>query len=264
MGVVVSAPPRVGKTFLTHKIIERVIGDDLVANPLGKKALYCRLRSDSTVKSVYRAICKATGCSAIPERTTRAQLEELMSQRFEVTGTRVLIIDEMHHLLGSKKEPVNLFLKSLIQDQPAICPILIGTNRLREFIFDDEANDEIGGRMFDMHLTPFSEAEFTRLLNIAIPKYAECAGVGVSPEITADPQFAKRIYVGCKASFGRAMRLIATSTIHAKEEGGHQVEPDDYRFVFDLQFKRFNPQNPFGPDWSGGESAEPKSLKGSA
>ena len=155
------------------------------------------------------------------------------------------MIDEVHHLLGKPNEPVNLFLKGFLQDEPAICPIYIGTGQLREFLFDMPENLELQGRLHDLCLDPFEEGQFLGLLDTALSSFANVVDIQLAEDITSDPEFARKIYKGCKASFGRCMRLIAMSTLHAYEDGSKEITAEDFSEMFDLSLRTFNPINPF-------------------
>ena len=83
-------------------------------------------------------ICRATGLEVFPSRMTQSEAYVLATHRLKMAGVKIIIIDELHNLLGSKKEAANLFLKGFFHDADGLCLIAIGTERLRQFIYDDQ------------------------------------------------------------------------------------------------------------------------------
>ena len=60
--------------------------------------------------------------------------------------------------------------------------------------------------------------------------------------------------------YGRCMRLIVMSVIRAKEEGAIALDIEDFRSVFDIKLKNYNPLNPFEfTGWSDGAKTFEKS-----
>lgn len=251
MGIAVTAPAREGKTTMVLQVLERLLHDKVSDKRCGRHISYCRLRTDATTKSVYMDLCRTTGFSNFPAKLTRAEANDLATHRLRLAGVQIVILDELHHLLGKANEPVNLFLKTLLQDGGGFCVIALGTPKLRTFIFGNDDNDELAGRFYDLPLKGFPPGDTIALIRSAISKMCKDARLGLAPSIAADPFFPDRIYEGCRGSYGRCMRLIATSVVHAVEEGGDALDIEDFREVFELQFLHYNEENPFVlSDWA--------------
>lgn len=244
MGISVTAPAREGKSFLVQKVLSKVLNEEINEEKCGPSILYCRLRTDATVKGVYMDICRKTGFDKFPAQLTRAQANELATHRLKMKGIKIVILDEVHNLL-KPSEPVNLFLKTFMQDGGGYCLITIGTPKLHRFIYEDPQNDELAGRLLDFQLQAFPRSVTIRMVGEAIRQLAHDAGLRLSQTVRSDPYFSDRVYEGCKGSYGRCMRLIAMSVLHAKEEGANELDINDFRSVFDLTLKPFNPINPF-------------------
>ena len=183
-------------------------------------------------------------------KLTRAEAHELATHRLRLAGVKILVIDEEHNLLG-KNEPVNLFLKTLAQDSGGFSVILIGTPKVREFVYERSENMEMAERYLDLPLLPFERPQTVALINGAVEGLARDAGVDLAPSIRFDPYFGDRIYDGCRGSLGRCMFLIAMATVRALEEGGDTVDIEDFKRIFDLKYLHYNPDNPFNiSDWA--------------
>ena len=259
MGIAVTAPAREGKSFLVQQVLAKVLGEKIDVDKCGPSILYCRLRSAATVKGVYEDICRKTGLTKFPSQMTRPQANDLATARLKLRGIKIIILDEVHHILNNS-EPVNLFLKTLLQDSGGFCLITIGTGKLRDFIYKDPKNDELAGRLLDFELEPFSRSDTVDMIGKAIRQFASDAGIELGRAITSDPYFYDRVYDGCKGSYGRCMRLIVMSVIRAKEEGATALDIEDFRSVFDITLKSFNPLNPFEfTGWSDGSNADEES-----
>jgi hypothetical protein len=244
MGIAVTAPARDGKSFLVQQVLSKVIGEKIDVDKCGPSILYCRLRSEATVKGVYEDICRKTGVTKFPSQMTRAQANDFATVRLKLKGIKIVILDEVHNVL-SRAEPVNLFLKTFLQDGGGFCLITIGTGKLHDFIYKDPKNDELAGRLLDFQLEPFSRSDTVDMIGKAIRQFASDAGIKLGRSITSDAYISDRVYDGCKGSYGRCMRLIVMSVIHAREEGVPALDIEDFRSVFDIAFKSFNPVNPF-------------------
>jgi len=254
MGVAITAPPRNGKSALVQHVLPKLIGEHplrLQGDWITDSIAYCRLGPDATVKSVCQQICKQTGYKELPTRMTRHEAQELATYRLRLVGVKIVILDEIHNLLGKDEKSVSLFLKSLLQDRSGFCPIIIGTERLNQFIYRSEANQELAGRYLEFPLESFSQDVTIDLIERAIARLAEDTGLRPNASISCDPYFSDRILTGCRGSYGRCMRLISSTFAQAIEEGAESLDILDFQKVFDVFFKSFNSENPFlTSDWA--------------
>ncbi|WP_172600840.1 ATP-binding protein [Cereibacter sphaeroides] len=256
MGIAVTGPSRDGKSTLVRRVVERVLGERFDARGLGRHVIHLRVRSAATLKSVYTDLCAATGFTGLPSRLTIPEAHELAVHRLRLADIRIVILDEVHNLLGYDNRAVNLFLKTFLQDGGGFCLIAIGTERLRDFIYDKSENIELAGRLLDLSLERFPRDTSLALIHGALDRLSADAGLRLALSIRRDPYFADRILDGCRGSYGRSMRLITTSIVLALEEGAPALDIEDFRRVFDIELLYFNPENPFLPsDWVARASA---------
>lgn len=245
MGICVTAPAREGKTFTVTQSLSRIFGQKIDMKRCGSQILYCRLKTSATAKGVYMDICRATGLHVFPSQMTQPDALVLATHRLRMAGIKIIIIDEAHNLIGNGKEAASLFLKGFFHDDDGFCLIAIGTNRLRQFIYDDPNNGELSGRLLDLPLLNVPEKSSVILVREALNKLTGYVELKIGASIKSDPYFANWIYDGCRGSFGRCMRLLTSSIVYALEDGAKAVEAEDFATVFNLQFLHYNPENPF-------------------
>ncbi|WP_096785920.1 TniB family NTP-binding protein [Rhodobacter sp. CZR27] len=250
-GIAVTGPSRDGKSTLVRRVLERELGERIDDKRVGRHVVYQRVRTAATLKSVYRDLCAATGFTRLPARMTIPEAQELAMHRLRLADIRIVILDEVHNLLGYDNRAVNLFLKTFMQDGGEFCLIAIGTEVLRKFIYEREENLELAGRLLELSLKRFPQKTSLALINSALDGLSAEAGLRLAPSIRRDPYFAERILEGCRGSYGRSMRLISTSIVLALEEGASALDIEDFRRVFDLDLLYLNPENPFLlSDWA--------------
>lgn len=245
MGICVTAPAREGKTFMVAQTLTREFGNQIDMKRCGNHILYCRLKTNATARGVYMDICRATGLDVFPSRMTQSEAYVLATHRMKMAGVKIIIIDEVHNLLGGGKEAANRFLKGFFHDDDGFCLIAIGTEPLRNFIYNDPKNEELAGRLLDFPLMNISETSTVAMIHQALKTLTDKIELKIGSRIKSDPYFANRIYDGCRGSFGRCMRLLTSSLVYALEDGAKAVEVEDFAAVFDLQFLHFNAENPF-------------------
>lgn len=245
MGICVTAPAREGKSFMVTQALSRTFGHKINMNKADNHILYCRLRSNATAKGVYMDICRATGLDVFPSRMTEAEALVIATHRLKLASIKIIIIDEVHNLIKSGKESTNLFLKSFFHDEDGFCLIAIGTDRLRQFIYDSPENEELAGRLLDLRMLNVPETSAIIMIRDALVKMTGYVDLKVGSSIKSDAYFANKIYDGCQGSFGRCMRLLTSSIIYAFEDGAKAVEAEDFATIFKLQFLQFNSENPF-------------------
>ena len=90
--------------------------------------------SPATLKSVGLAILSATGLTGVSERTKVWEIWGTVRYRFGVLGISVLWLDEAQDLIMARSaieaESTLRMIKSLMQGENAVIPILSGTERL--------------------------------------------------------------------------------------------------------------------------------------
>lgn len=263
-GVCVTAISQDGKTTMVWQVLKRLFNDSFTESECGERIAYCRLRGEASVKSICQDLCRTTGYDKFPAKMTRPEASDLAVHRLRMAGITMIVIDEVHNMSDSK-DVINRFLKTLAQDGGGFCVILVGTPKVRDFVYNDPAHLELAERYLDLPLLPFDRAETIGLIKLALKEIAQEAGVRLAPSIKKDPYFADRIYAGLHGSFGRCMFLIVNAIIRAVEQDGDTVEADDFRRVFDMKYLHFNNLNPFAEsDWTARAEAAALDSAGSS
>jgi hypothetical protein len=191
-------------------------------------------------------ICAQCGFPSTPKQITRHEAQALAAHTMKRANVSILIIDELHNALKRSDEPVDLMLKGLLQDSHGLTVIAIGTERLGAYLRDPK-NKEVIGRFYEVSLNPFEKGEFRTVVQTAFDQYCGKLEMPVAEDIASDPHFASRIIAGCESTHGLCMRLIASTLVHAHENGFKSVSRSDFKYIFDLQFAHLDIHNPFEP-----------------
>ncbi|SEL05040.1 TniB protein, partial [Roseovarius nanhaiticus] len=110
----------------------------LAQNPETGEPRYLEIQvpSPATLKSVGFAILAALGLEGLSPKTTEGQIWAAVRQRLSVAGIRVLWLDEAQDLImarsANETENSLRMIKSLMQGDNAVIPVLSGTRRLGE------------------------------------------------------------------------------------------------------------------------------------
>lgn len=120
--------------------IRKVLADApfLQENPETGQPRYLEIQvpNPATLKSVGLAILEATGMSGVSERTTVWKIWSVVRHRLGLLGIMVLWLDEAQDLVMAQSandtENTLRMIKSLMQGEHAVIPILSGTQRLAE------------------------------------------------------------------------------------------------------------------------------------
>ena len=129
--------------------IRKVLADApfLKENPETGQPRYLEIQvpSPATLKSVGLEILQATGMTGISERTTAWEIWRVVRHRLGLMGITVLWLDEAQDLVmtqsANETENTLRMIKSLMQGDHAVIPILSGTQRLAEMTsFDPQVS----------------------------------------------------------------------------------------------------------------------------
>jgi hypothetical protein len=129
--------------------IRKVLADApfLQENPETGEPRYLEIQvpNPATLKSVGLAILEATGMSGASERTTAWKIWGVVRHRLGLLGIMVLWLDEAQDLVMAQSandtENTLRMIKSLMQGEHAVIPILSGTQRLAEMTsFDPQVS----------------------------------------------------------------------------------------------------------------------------
>lgn len=207
-GIIVVEPAGGGKTTAIQRALKSM--EELQEHPEFGVPRYVQLQvpSPASLKSVGIAILAATGLNGVTEKATATEIWSTVRHRLSSFGYLVLWLDEAQDLVlaksASETEATLRMLKSLMQGEHAVIPILSGTQRLNEVMsFDPQVS-----RRF--HKIAPQDLEFGADeggLAALIDHY--CEEVGVRAKISED--LPSRLIHASRGRFGRAIETIVSA-----------------------------------------------------
>ncbi|WP_171207159.1 TniB family NTP-binding protein [Ruegeria sp. HKCCA0235A] len=172
--------------------------------------------SPATLKSLGREVLTATGLTEVSMRLTAWELWRLVRHRLALLGIVVLWFDEAHDMFlsGSAREIEDMLkmLKSLMQNDSAIIPILSGTERLSEITSYDP---QVNRRFSKVVPSPLVAGKDNSDLLGLIESFCDVAELKLSRE----RNLTDRLIFASRQRFGRAVETILDAIECAKEEG---------------------------------------------
>jgi len=228
-GLVVTAESGAGKSALLSRNLARIAG------PAREDSLPCGVLSvtvpqEATLKSLAHNLCDSMGLEVQP-RVTAWRAFEIARNRFQMLGIGVLLLDEAHHLLVTRRsgDPASEVLrafKSFMQGGSAVALILSGVPCLEEMIRRDR---ETSRRLGHLRLAPVSDRASRDLLAAAIRAYcgwAELAPVG-------DPHLLDRFLHATQANLGCSLEMVLGTIRAALLEDRGSLTLSDFARVFE-------------------------------
>jgi len=195
---------------------------------------YLRIQvpSPASLKSLGREVLAATGLLDVPARTTAWEIWRIVRHRLSVLGIVVLWLDEAHDMFlsGSAREIDEMLkmLKSLMQNDSAVIPILSGTERLAEITkFDPQVNR----RLTKVVPKPLSQGVDNENLDRLVKSY--CQDVGLSGQL--DETVVSRLIHASRQKFGRAVETILDAIECALEEGSATLKLEHFAEAWGMQ-----------------------------
>nr|WP_217356659.1 TniB family NTP-binding protein [Ruegeria sp. HKCCA0370] len=179
---------------------------------------YIRIQvpSPATLKSLGREVLTATGLTEVSMRLTAWELWRLVRHRLALLGIVVPWFDEAHDMFlsGSAREIDDMLkmLKSLMQNDSAIIPILSGTERLSEITSYDP---QVNRRFTKVVPSPLVAGKDNSDLLGLIESFCDVAELKLSRE----RDLTDRLIFASRQRFGRAVETILDAIECAKEEG---------------------------------------------
>ncbi|MCV2445749.1 TniB family NTP-binding protein [Paracoccus sp. DMF] len=141
-----------GKTTLISRALER---HPVLSGATGRHYLDASVPSPATFKSMAGVLLQRSGYPVITGNREGWGLWETLRGRLKDQGIIVLWIDEAHNLFCADRHLILRVLKSLMQGDEAVIPILSGTERLHEIVRSDP---QVQRRLSTLILPPVSEA----------------------------------------------------------------------------------------------------------
>ncbi len=167
--------------------------------------LEIQVPSPATLKSVGIAILAATGMKGISEKTTAWEIWNVVRHRIGLMGITVIWLDEAQDLVmaqsANETENTLRMIKSLMQGEHAVIPILSGTQRLAELTsFDPQVS-----RRFSK-ITPSDLEHGVHDENLLGLIEAYCEEVALRTDLPGD--LPARLITASRHRFGRAVETI--------------------------------------------------------
>lgn len=248
-GIVLVEPSGGGKTTAVKRVLQRM--DVLRENPETGMPRYVQLQvpSPASLKSVGIAVLAATGLPGMSEKsTTGTAIWDVVRHRLSEFGFVVLWLDEAQDLVlaksASETETTLRMLKSLMQGENAVIPILSGTQRLSEMTnFDPQVS-----RRF-LKITPraLELGADEDMIGDLIAYY--CGEVAMRAKLAED--LASRLIYASRQRFGRVVETIIAAIEIALSEGAEVLSGEHFAEAWTMQEGCEISHNVFlATDWS--------------
>lgn len=203
-----------GKTTLISRALER---HPVLSGGAGRHYLDASVPSPATFKSMTGALLQRSGYPVITANREGWSLWETLRGRLKDQGIIVLWIDEAHDLFCADRHLILRALKSLMQGDEAVIPILSGTERLHEIVRSDP---QVQRRLSTLILPPVSEVTDGASFSGVIREY--CRIAGLEPPLDAD--LIPRLFHGARHRFGRCIETLVGAIEFALEAGASRLD----------------------------------------
>src|SRR6056297_1131854 len=236
-----------GKTTAIRNVLQS--NEALRMNPETGLPRYLEIQipSPATHKSVGLAILEATGMTGVSSNAKAWEIWGAVRQRLGQMGIKVLWLDEAQDLVMAQSandtETTLRTIKTLMQGENAVIPILSGTRRLGEITsFDPQVS-----RRFTK-IAPTDLDHSTDQENIFGMIDAYCDEAGITARLPDD--LAVRLMTGSRYRFGRAIETIVNAIECAIFDGEAFLTVDRFAEAWAMQEGCEPGSNIFlAPDW---------------
>ena len=173
--------------------------------------------SPATFKSMAGVLLQRSGYPVITGIREGWSLWETLRGRLKDQGIIVLWIDEAHDLFCADRHLILRALKSLMQGDEAVIPILSGTERLHEIVRSDP---QVQRRLSTLILPPVSEVTDGASFTGVIREYCRIAGL----EPPLDGDLIPRLFHGARYRFGRCIETLIGAIEFAMEAQASRLD----------------------------------------
>ena len=204
-GVILIEKPGGGKTTAVRTMLQEA--QFLAHNPDTGAPRYLEIQvpSPATLKSVGLTILGALGVETVSKNAKLWDIWKTVSQRLAIAGIRVLWLDEAQDLImarsASDTETSLRMIKSLMQGEHAVIPILSGTDRLAEVA----ALDPQVSRRFTKIVPSNLQHGVDEVGLISLVEYY-CEEAAIKARVNADVM--ARLITASRHRFGRGIDTI--------------------------------------------------------
>ncbi|MCJ8141047.1 ATP-binding protein [Falsirhodobacter halotolerans] len=203
-----------GKTTLISRALER---HPVLSGVTGRHYLDASVPSPATFKSMIGALLQRSGYPVITSNREGWSLWETLRGRLKDQGIIVLWIDEAHDLFCADRHLILRALKSMMQGDEAVIPILSGTERLHEIVRSDP---QVQRRLSTLILKPVSEATDGAEFFAVMREYCRIAGL----EPPLDSDLIPRLFHGARYRFGRCIETLVGAIEFALEAQASRLD----------------------------------------
>ena len=246
-GIAVIEPAGGGKTTAISAVLRSM--PFLARNPETEFPRYLELQvpSPATLKSVGMAILSATGLTGVSERSRVWEIWNTVRHRLGVLGISVLWLDEAQDLImatsAGEGEKTLRMIKSMMQGDNAVIPILSGTERLSEMTNYDP---QVRRRFSVIQPKNLQHGVDEANLRGLIEAYSDIVDLRV--EIPDD--LPARLILASRQRFGRAVENIINAIECSLGDGANALVLDHFAEAWGMQEGCEPDQNVFwAPDW---------------
>ncbi|WP_160321419.1 TniB family NTP-binding protein [Roseovarius atlanticus] len=236
-----------GKTIAIRTVLQSTSA--LQKNPETglPRSLEIQTPSPATHKSVGLAILEATGMSGVSSSARAWEIWSAVRNRLGQMGITVLWLDEAQDLVmaqsANETETTLRTIKTLMQGENVVIPILSGTRRLGEMPSFDPQVSRRFTKIAPSDLDHSSDQD-----NIFGMIDAYCNEAGISARLPED--LAVRLMTGSRYRFGRAIETIVNAIECAILDGEVFLTVDHFAEAWAMQ-EGCDPGSNifFAPDW---------------
>lgn len=181
--------------------------------------------SPATLKSVGLEILEAAGMVGVSPNAREWEIWKAVRHRLKVMGIRVLWLDEAQDFIMARNinetENTLRMIKSLMQGDSAVIPILSGTQRLAEMTSLDP---QVSRRFTKIVPSDLQHGVDEDGLVALIEAYCEEAGI----ETRLSGDLAAQLITASRHRFGRAVETIINAIEAALMDGSQQLSIDHF------------------------------------
>lgn len=226
-GVLVVDAAGGGKTTLVSHVLKNhpVLGR---RSEFGAHYIGAEVPSPATFKNMGQELLKRSGYQLKNNRRDAYSIWEIVKGRLQDSATAVLWIDEAHDLFCKDKDLILRAFKSLMKGDQAIVPVLSGTQKLLDFIRQD---NEVQRRFSTMILPPVSATTEGRAFAKIIREYCDMAGL----DPPGEPDLIPRLVHAARYRLGRSIELITGAIEQALMNDSRCLLIDHFAGIFTLQ-----------------------------
>ncbi|WP_170783750.1 TniB family NTP-binding protein [Ruegeria lacuscaerulensis] len=204
-----------GKTTAVNRVLSRHPALQVKQGEDWPRYLRIQVPSPATLKSLGRAVLSATGLDRVAASTTAWEIWRIARHRLALLDIVVLWFDEAQDMFlsGSAREIDDMLkmLKTLMQNDSAVIPILSGTERLAEITSYDPQVNRRFTKVVPAPLAPgLDDANLLHLIEAFTDE------IGLRFE--RDKLLAGRLIHASRCRFGRAVETILNAIECAVEE----------------------------------------------